>query len=158
MCITNEDCSSMLNPPKYQPSTSLLLHTGLSALRTRTTVLLNRPLSQQYLGSLPLPRLQEPEMCRPHLQPTPSLTSIVVIVRGVLPLLLVCVRPQEEQITVLWLKREKNWRVIRWRGDGLEPFFWDPGFDRHLELTFDFFLEELLTCAATSSSSLKKSL
>jgi hypothetical protein len=97
-------------------------------------------------------------MCRPHLQPTPSLTSIVVIVRGVLPLLLVCVRPQEEQITVLWLKREKNWRVIRWRGDGLEPFFWDPGFDRHLELTFDFFLEELLTCAATSSSSLKKSL
>lgn len=128
--ITNEDCSSMLNPPKYQPSTSLLLHTGLSALRTRTTVLLNRPLSQQYLGSLPLPRLQEPEMRISHLQPIPILTSIVVIIRGVLPLLPVCVRPQEEQFTVLWLKREKNWRAIRWRGNSLELLSWDPGFEK----------------------------
>lgn len=95
----------MLSPPKYQPCTSLLLHTGLSALRTRTTVLLNRPLSQRYLGPLPLPRLQEPELCISPLQPIPELTSIVEIIGGVLPLLLVCVRPQEEQITVLWLKR-----------------------------------------------------
>lgn len=108
-CITNEDCSSMLNPPKYQPSTSLLLHTGLSALRTRTTVLLNRPLSQQHLDPFPLPRLQEPVMCFSRLRPSPVLTSIVEIIGGVLPLLLVRVRPQEVKFTILELKRKKNW-------------------------------------------------
>lgn len=108
-CITNEDCSSMLNPPKYQPSTSLLLHTGLSALRTRTTVLLNRPLSQQHLDPFPLPRLQEPVMCFSRLRPSPVLTSIVEIIGGVLSLLLVRVRPQEVKFTILELKRKKNW-------------------------------------------------
>lgn len=112
-CITNEDCSSMLNPPKYQPSTSLLLHTGLSALRTRTTVLLNRPLRQQHLHPLPLPRLQEPAMSLPLLLPRPILTSIAIIIRGVLPLLPVCVRPQEVKVTVLELNRKKNWLMSK---------------------------------------------
>lgn len=107
--VSQMKTSSMLNPPKYQPSTSLLLHTGLSALRTRTTVLLNRPLSQQHLDPLPLPRLQEPVMCLSHLRPFPTLTSIVVLIRGVFPLLLVCVRPQEVKFTILELKRKKNW-------------------------------------------------
>lgn len=126
-CITNEDCSSMLNPPKYQPSTSLLLHNGLSALRTRTTVLLNRPLSQQHLDPLPLPRLQEPVMCLSHLLPFPTLTSIVVLIRGVLPLLLVCVRPQEVKFTILELKRKKNWpmnKMMRQKQRGTNVAFW----------------------------------
>lgn len=126
-CITNEDCSSMLNPPKYQPSTSLLLHTGLSALRTRTTVLLNRPLSQQHLDPFPLPRLQEPVMCSSHLLPLPLLTSIVVIIRGVLPLLLVRVRPQEIKLTILELKRKKNWplnKMMRQKQFGTNFVLW----------------------------------
>lgn len=126
-CITNEDCSSMLNPPKYQPSTSLLLHTGLSALRTRTTVLLNRPLSQQHLDPFPLPRLQEPVMCFSRLLPLPILTSIVVIIRGVLPLFLVRVRPQEVKFTILELKRKKNWamdKMMRQRQVGTNVVFW----------------------------------
>lgn len=110
--ITNEDCSSMLNPPKYQPSTSLLLHTGLSALRTRTTVLLNRPLSQQHLHPFPLP--DSKNQCCAY--PTVALTSIVVIIRRVLPLLLVRVRPQEVKVTILQLKRKKKWPIIRWKG------------------------------------------
>ena len=126
-CITNEDCSSMLNPPKYQPSTSLLLHTGLSALRTRTTVLLNRPLSQQHLDLSPLPRLQEPVKCLSRLLPLPSLTSIVVVIGGVLPLFPVCVRPQEVKFTVLEFKRKENWatnKTMRHRHFGTNVVFW----------------------------------